>query len=84
MNNTVKELNAIYRCSLIPAVQSFMPCNTDQLTLMVWDMKQLHVSISVLLIKRLGTYSLTLKWKVPWNENAGKVAGQFRFVHRKS
>ena len=60
-DNTIKELNAIYRCSLIPTVQSFMLCNTDQLTLTVWDMRQLHVSISLLLIKRLGTYSLTFK-----------------------
>lgn len=62
----------------------FMLCNTDQLTLTVWDKRQLHVSMPILLIKRLVNLQSDLQMKVPWNRNAARVAGEFGFVHRKA
>lgn len=49
MDTTIEELNATYHCSLIPTV------------LTAWDMRQLHISAPVLLIKSLGIYGMIFK-----------------------
>lgn len=60
MDTTTKELNVIITLKFQRS-KYFILCNTDQLTLTVWDMRQLHLSIPILLINRLVTYSLTFK-----------------------